>query len=138
MKNKSKLNKRKEDKKNAGEKMPAIPSQWFYMNSDEISVKMIADACPKEDGVDVQIWEEICVLEVEIPERKSIDFQQIETDLGDEFSNAFLQEHQIRTLFDVTIDEENYVQVEKIFTEITAKLGGFFCGDTEDFEPFVK
>lgn len=134
MKNKSKLNRiRQSNKKNT----PQVPKEWLYLCPSEISVSDVARALEGEE-ISVQVWNEAGVAEIEIPEAKSIDFEATKLDLKDEFSNAFLAEHHTKSLFYVTIDPENYSRVEQILRLILTKLGGIFCGDTEDFTPMIR
>ena len=134
MKNKSKL-------KKAGQKstLPqGIPGNWFYMNEQEITVRTIKESLETETEFSLEIWEDAGVLEIEIPEKKSMDLEQTKTDLRDEYSNDYLKQHNIKSLFFVSMDVTDYENVKKIMQKITQSLGGFFCGDTENFEPVVK
>lgn len=132
MKNKAKLNKIKA-KKNT---QPAVPAEWLYMTEREITVKDIAASFEAEEMV--EIWEEAGVAEVILSEKASMDMELTENDLGDEESNRFLQEHQVNTLFLVTIPPQEYETARASMLKIMEKNGGFFCGDTEDFMPMVK
>lgn len=134
MKNKSKLKKIRQ----GAESTPKMPGEWLYMNSQVITVCDIKEALKGDTDISIEIWEEAGVLEIEIPEQKSIDFEQTGLDFGDECSNAYLKEHDVKSLFFVTLDAANYVNVHKILQKIVGKLGGFFCGDTEDFSPVIK
>ncbi|MDY2628436.1 MAG: hypothetical protein SOW08_09020 [Lachnospiraceae bacterium] len=132
MKNKSKLNKIKTQKA----AKPAVPAEWLYMTDREITVRDIAAAFESEEKV--EIWEEAGVAEVILNEKASMDMEITETDLGDEESNRFLQENQVKTLFLVTIPPLEFEAAKGCMEIITAVNGGFFCGDTEDFTPVVK
>ena len=131
MKNKTKRN--KIYSKNG--KKPEAPANWFYMNDKEVTVRDIFQALESEDSIHAEIWETAGVLELEIPDQKSIDFEQTKPDLRDEYSNAILKEHQIKSLFYVTIDPENIQLIQCLMKKIVFSCGGFFCGDTEDFSP---
>ncbi|MDO5409267.1 MAG: hypothetical protein Q4F21_02305 [Lachnospiraceae bacterium] len=132
MKNKTKLNKIKKEKKVT----PSVPAEWLYMTDREITVREIAAAFEAEEMV--EIWEAAAVAEVILREKASMDLEQTETDLGDEESNAFLQANQVKSLFLVTIPPLEFETAKAAMKKITAKNGGFFCGDTEDFLPRVE
>ena len=134
MKNKSKLNKIKQ--KVAVQK--GFPKNWFYMNAKELDVDRLKDVLADNKERKVEVWKEAGVLEIELPEEHSIDFEQIEADLRDEYSNEFLTENGVKTLFTVSIDPEHKKSAEKIMQEVIAGCGGFFCGDTEDFTPVIR
>ena len=134
MKKKSKWKKCTQNTGNRSSK----PHEWLYMNPTKVSVKEIAAGLLDLESVKTQVWEAAGVLEIELTEAKSIDIEQTQVDLRDEYSNEFLQSHQVEALFYVTIDPENYEAVEQIMKTVVAQTGGFFCGDTENFEPVVK
>ena len=83
-------------------------------------------------------WEAAGVLEVVIPEERSMDFEWTRAEFRDEYSKNWLTEQGVKTMFFVTIDAEHYTHAKHIMQTITGKIGGFFCGDTEDFQPVIK
>ena len=139
MKNKSKLKKIKQmnAEKKAGMSQNKVPSQWLYMNATEVSFEQIKEMFAGSDKYSVQIWDEMGFLEIEIAEAKSIDIERTSPDLGDEYSNTFLQKNNVKTLWFVTISPEQYQLVKAVFSLIIENCGGFFCGDSEDFKPIV-
>lgn len=134
MKNKSKLKKIKQ--KNVKE--PAVVKYWFYMAEKKVDVEDVKAALADMPELEVQLWKEAGVLEVEVPEHRSMDIEAIPMDLHDEYSNVFLKENGVESLFQVTIDTENAVFMQQIMHHITDKLGGMFCGDTPDFSPVIR
>lgn len=132
MKNKSKLNKIKSQK----EVKPAVVAEWLYMTDREITVRDIASAFAPQEMV--EIWEDAGVAEVILGEKSSMDMEWTENDLGDEESNRFLEENQVKTLFLVTIPPLEFEAAKVCMEKIIAANGGFFCGDTQDFTPVVR
>lgn len=132
MKNKSKLNKIKSQK----EVKPAVVAEWLYMTDREITVRDIASAFAPQEMV--EIWEDAGVAEVILGEKSSMDMEWMENDLGDEESNRFLEENQVKTLFLVTIPPLEFEAAKVCMEKIIAANGGFFCGDTQDFTPVVR
>lgn len=124
------------NKKEAAKK-PDVPSNWFYMSENEIGVADIKTQLDKIE-LETEIWEEAGVLEIILGEAGSMDMEAIEDDFEDEYSRAFLEEHQVKGLFYVTIKPEVYDKAKEVMEAICGKLGGFFCGDTEDFTPIRK
>lgn len=134
MKNKSKLKKR-----NSGTgKTVKVPSEWLYLLSEEIELRSIYELFGEDVPWKAEFWEEAGVLEIEIPEAGSVDMECMDADLGDEESNACLAEHQIKTVFAVTIVPDDYEKAHEVMIKIMEKFGGFFCGDTENFQPEVR
>ena len=60
------------------------------------------------------------MLEVELPEAGSVDFEDLEGTLGDEESDAWLQEQQIHTVFAVTIRPDDYELAKKVMEHIVS------------------
>lgn len=134
MKNKSKLKKIKQNKQTIS---PSVPAEWLYLNRDELSFASLKEAFRDQETISVQIWEEAGVAELELAEAKSIDLEKTEPDLGDNYSNSFLNEHGTKTLFLVTIAPEEFDKVKPVMELMIDRLGGMFCGDTDDFTPII-
>ena len=130
MKNKSKLMKIKQ----ANRENPKVVSEWLYINEKEIAFKDLKNVFGKEDNVNVEIWEDAGICELELTEAKSIDLELGEVDAED----PFLTEHHAKTLFFVTIVPEFYEKDAVVMKKIVDSLGGFFCGNTAEFEPVIK
>ena len=138
MKNKTKRQKIKKQAVRAGkEEIRQVPRYWFYMSPDLTGVRKIHDCLREMDGIQTEIWEEAGVLEVILQDGRSMDIETGRPDLKDAYSRQFLETHQIRSLFYVTILPESYQEAEAVMRVITEKLGGFFCGDTQDFQPII-
>lgn len=123
----------------AGKKAPApdVPEEWLYLNPEPITSRQIYELFLGNRICKAEYWEEAGVLELSVPEGGTVDLEEMECGLGDEAGDAFLAEHQIRTVYAVTIRPEYFEKVKPVMAGITEKLGGFFCGDTEDFLPRV-
>lgn len=134
MKNKSKL--KKQNKKT--EQASGVPSEWLYLLPEEVKLRSIYELFTEDMPWKAELWEEAGVLEIEIPEAGSVDMECMDADLGDEQSNAFLEKHRIKTAFAVTIVPDDYDKAKEVMVRMMEKLGGFFCGDTEDFQPEVR
>lgn len=133
MKNKSKL---KQIQQSSRKKAAEVPAQWFYMSAAESSAAAIKEALA-DTACEVEYWEAAQVLEIVLGEGSSMDVEVLEPDFQDEYSNAFLTEHRIRFLCDVTFKPEDYDKAREVMEHICGRIGGFFCGDTEDFTPVV-
>ena len=134
MKNKSKLKKIKEKKQTTGK----FPSQWLFVAQEEVTARDVKNALDDCPGVDLEIWEAAGILEVILADGKSMDFEQTEVDLHDEYSNDFLARQQARALFYVTIHPDSAELAKTVMEHILGKISGLFCGDTDDFSPFFR
>ena len=103
-------------------KKPDVPSNWFYMSENEIGV---ADIKTQLEDIhqETEIWKEAGVLEILLGEAGSMDMEEIEDDFEDEFSRAFLEEHQVKSLFYVTIKPEVFDNLMKDLRVIAEAVG---------------
>ena len=92
---------------------PKVPAEWLYLFEGEIKLRQIYELL-KDSPWNVEYWEEAEVLEVELPEAGSVDFEDLEGTLGDEESDAWLKEQQIHTVFAVTIRPDDYELAKKV------------------------
>ena len=115
----------------------AQPSEWFYMNKQQVGVRDIRDVFEKRQDLDIELWEEAGVLELSLRETEDsmLEFERTKPDLGDAYSNDFLRKNHVQSLFFVTMDGNPVLH--DMMEQITEALGGFFCKDTEDFTPVI-
>ena len=102
---------------------PKVPAEWLYLFEGEIKLRQIYELL-KDSPWNVEYWEEAEVLEVELPEAGSVDFEDLEGTLGDEESDAWLQEQQIHTVFAVTIRPDDYELAKKVMEHIVSLVSG--------------
>ena len=115
---------------------PKVPAEWLYLFEGEIKLRQIYELL-KDSPWNVEYWEEAEVLEVELPEAGSVDFEDLEGTLGDEESDAWLQEQQIHTVFAVTIRPDDYELAKKVMEHIVSLASGYFCADNENLQPRI-
>ena len=115
---------------------PKVPAEWLYLFEGEIKLRQIYELL-KDSPWNVEYWEEAEVLEVELPEAGSVDFEDLEGTLGDEESDAWLQEQQIHTVFAVTIRPDDYELAIKVMEHIVSLVSGYFCADNENLQPRI-
>ena len=113
-----------------------MPAEWLYLFEGEIKLRQIYELL-KDSPWNVEYWEEAEVLEVELPEAGSVDFEDLEGTLGDEESDAWLQEQQIHTVFAVTIRPDDYELAKKVMEHIESLVDGYFCADNENLQPRI-
>ena len=115
---------------------PKVPAEWLYLFEGEIKLRQIYELL-KDSPWNVEYWEEAEVLEVELSEAGSVDFEDLEGTLGDEESDAWLQEQQIHTVFAVTIRPDDYELAKKVMEHIVSLVSGYFCADNETLQPRI-
>lgn len=112
-----------------------ITGDWFFMSPEEINVRTIYDIL--KDTNTMEIWEAADILEIELSEKESIDFEPLKPYFKDKEGDAFLKDNQIKTLFMVTFPPVKFPVVKEIMHKILAQCDGFFCADSDDFTPMV-
>lgn len=115
------------------------PSEWLYFNEKKVIPKEIAQVFEDEKTGIAQLWEELGILEIELMnEAKSMDMEETDISLQDEETRQYLESAHIQTVYMVTIRPEDFVQAKDAMERILKNLGGYFCGDTEDFQPEIR
>lgn len=132
MKNKSKLQKIQKKKT----QIPGVPAEWLYLAQEEISLREVYKILEDDVLWKAEFWEEAGVLEIAIPENGSVDMEELEE--LDEYLQAYMEERNIRSVFAVTIMPEHYGKAREVMEKIMLQKGGYFCGDTDDFQPEVR
>lgn len=139
--NKKKKNKKSFDKNKSVKATPVKKSnvleEWFFMSRTEIDVAQIKEVLEEIEGAELEVWKEMGVIECNIPDKMSMDMEQLACDLQDEESNTFLNEHNVKTLFAVSIQTSELELARPVLEKVANAFDGFFCGDTEDFEPVI-
>jgi hypothetical protein len=108
---------------------------WFYMSPKNINAKMISDIIIKRGSVEVELWEEMNILQINLKENKCIDFEPIAQPFKDQEDDNFVKEHNINTIFAVTIEESAFEPLQPIMKAVIEELDGFLCSDSKDFKP---
>lgn len=125
-----------------GKKIIQKPSitlgDWFYMNSKKVNSTNINNSIKNISAITTEIWDDADILEIELQNKSSIDFEPLEPHFNDNNDNAFLIEHNILTLYMVTFSPEQFEEVTEIFHIIIEAIGGFFCADNEQFMPRIE
>lgn len=137
MKNKSKLAKRKQKITGKTE----YPKEWLYMCGEELDASKLKEAL--EQQYSVEYWDTAGVIEVEIEikaeDEKStyVYFEVPDLSRADDATKDYIEKRQIKTVFLVSIDSEQFPVVKEFMKQFLSVMGGFFCGDTVDFQPEV-
>lgn len=116
---------------------PRYPIHWYYMDHEEITVEEIRQVLDPME-YNIEIWREAGVLEIGVSEKASVDMEECDLDMGDAYSNDFLTQNEVRSLFYVTINSGEEDSCVAAMKKIASVRGGMFCGDTEDFTPVIR
>lgn len=135
-KKKSNVNPRTKNQKNKAA-TANVPDGWLYMSDTEMTAAAIKEVLT-DIAYQVEYWEAAQVLEITLGERSSMDVEVIEPCLGEANADAFLEKHQVKFLCYVTFPPEDFEAAKSVMEHICDRIGGFFCGDTEDFIPVIK
>jgi len=107
----------------------------LYMTPTEVSAKDIALLLQDSAGIKVELWEEMNVLELELPTKNSVDFEPLDIRFSNPTDAAFIKNRGIRTIFAITLSEADFTLAKPYLEQIVGQYFGFLCADTEDFNP---
>jgi hypothetical protein len=107
----------------------------FYMTPSEVTARDIAALLQENNGLSTQVWEEMNVVEIELPGDSSIDFEPIDPSFQDPSDAAFIKNRNIKTIYAITVGEEDIKLVVPYFEQLVEKYAGFVCSDSADFNP---
>ena len=114
---------------------PDIPKEWLYMLPEDRTLREmyeVARACKEWEA---EYWEEAKALEIAVPEAGSVDIECIE---AEEELLSYMREKKAEKVYAVTVVPEYWERARAVMQYLMAHLGGFFCGDTEDFKPEIS
>lgn len=114
---------------------PDIPKEWLYMLPEDRTLREmyeVARACREWEA---EYWEEVGALEIAVPEAGSVDIECIE---AEEELLSYMREKKAEKVYAVTVVPEYWERARAVMQYLMAHLGGFFCGDTEDFKPEIS
>lgn len=107
----------------------------LYMTPSVVNAKDIADFIKETNEITVDLWEEMNVLEIELRNHNTIDFEPVDMNFKDPSDAAFVKNRGIKTVFAVSLEEEDFAAVKACFEKIINKFSGFLCSDSADFNP---
>lgn len=110
--------------------------ELLYMTPKEITAKDIAEVLKENEGAVVELWESMNVVEMEIPDGGTADFEPMKAEFKDPSDMAFVKNREIQTIFAVTVCEDDFEEISLYLKDVVEQLGGFICADSEDFKPF--
>ena len=109
----------------------------FYMTPSIVEAKEIADLLKGNTDLVVELWPEMNVLELELPNKNTVDFELLSVDFKDPSNLAFVKNRKIRTIFGINLVEEDLGKVKGLFEQVIEQFSGFLCTDSPDFQPVL-
>jgi hypothetical protein len=107
----------------------------LYMTPSVVTAKEIATLLQDANGLTVELWEAMNVLELELPNKNSIDFEPLPVTFKDPSDASFVKNRNIKTIFAINLCEDDLTVATTVFEKIVDRFNGFICADSEDFSP---
>lgn len=108
--------------------------EFYFMSPSEMDAKALS-LCVKSVPEDaVEVWKELNLVEV-VMANDSLIFQDARECFIDPLDLEFIREHNFKTIYQISYDEQDQMLVRKVLKEILEQKGGIVCSDTDDFEP---
>lgn len=113
-------------------------TDWFYMTPNEINAKNIAEIFKLQSKVQVDLWEDMNILQVELGNKQTVDFEPMDLNFKDPSDATFIKNRDIKTIFSVTIEDGGLKEAIEQFKFIINEFDGFLCADTVNFQPLYN
>lgn len=146
-KNKFTVSKKAENKKNESKKtVPMVKKAekkedqtlyLIYMSPNELNARTINDYFMETGKVEVDLWDKLNILQLELPNKNTVEFEPLEP-FTEDSDLEFLKIREVKTIFALTIEEEDFNEYQELLKGLLEKLGGFICTDTDDFMPIYE
>ncbi len=108
--------------------------EYYYMIPTKADVKELSKVLTTVSEKQIEIWKEINLMEIVLTS-DSLIFEDAKACFIDPLDLAFLKEHQIETIYQVSFEQNDGKKVIEIFKELMQSQGGFLATDSEDFTP---
>jgi hypothetical protein len=107
----------------------------LYMTPQVVNAKELAALFDDDKNISVQLWEEMNILELELPNENSVDFEPLSISFKDPSDAAFVKNRNIQTIYAINLLEDDLNASIPYFELIIEQYQGFICADSEDFNP---
>lgn len=108
--------------------------EYYYMIPAKVEVKELSKVITTVSEKQIEIWKEINLMEIVLTS-DSLIFEDAKNCFIDPLDLAFLKEHQIETIYQISFEQNDGKKVIEIFKELMQSQGGFLASDSEDFTP---
>lgn len=108
--------------------------EFYYMTPEKTDARELMSLVKSVDEEKVDIWPELNLMEV-VLDSDSLIFQDGRECFIDPLDLEFIEEKKIQSIYVVSYEEGDSMKARAVIKEIMEAKGGFFCSDTEDFEP---
>ena len=108
--------------------------EYYYMIPAKVEVKELSKVITTVSEKQIEIWKEINLMEIVLTS-DSLIFEDAKSCFIDPLDLAFLKEHQIETIYQISFEQNDGKKVVEIFKELMQSQGGFLASDSEDFTP---
>ncbi|BCN32438.1 hypothetical protein [Anaeromicropila herbilytica] len=106
----------------------------IYMTSQDITARNINDYFIKKGFEEVQLWDELNILQLELKNQNTVEFEPMQP-FKDAKDIEFLEQSNVKTIYALTIEESDFKDMQEMFKGLLLELGGFYATDTDDFNP---
>lgn len=107
----------------------------FYMTPSEVTARELADLLQDKPEFTIELWEEMNVLEIELHNKNTVDFEPVALPFQDPSDADFVKNRIIKTVFAINFEESDLPVVKECFETIINRYPGFLCSDSADFHP---
>lgn len=110
--------------------------ELFFMATEQVSVKQLSGLIT-DQSITVELWDELNIMELELSNQNQVDFEMITTGFSEPEDTIFLEKHNIKTIYAVTLEQSDLAIMKPYFAKLVENFGGLVCSDTQDFKPII-
>jgi hypothetical protein len=107
----------------------------LYMTPSKITARDIAALLNDMPNLAVELWEAMNVLEIELTNKNTVDFEPVDLPFPNPSDAAFAKNCNISTVFAVLLSKEDLGTMKPCFEQLISQYSGFLCADSDDFTP---
>jgi hypothetical protein len=108
--------------------------EYYYMIPKKTDAKSLSQLVKSVEEDCIEVWRELNLMEI-VLDSDSLIFEDAKECFIDPLDLAFLKEHQIETIYQVSFEKQDTKKVSIVLEEIMGEVGGFLASDSEDFTP---
>lgn len=112
--------------------------ELLYMAQRKVTVKELEEALTGVELEEVHVWPDIGIMEITLKDKETVDVETMDGFMNDEEDIKFMEEHNIVSVYAITVNETGLDEVRKCVEKWAGAFGGFLCTDSDDFSPIYQ
>lgn len=99
---------------------------------------MIADRLRIQGFREIELWEAMNILQIELADKRTVDFEPLGYSFKEPSDVYFIKNRNIKTIFAVTLEKGTVDLFKPVLKILLEEWNGFLCADSADFKPIYE